>query len=80
MHRTATFVAFAVILSLTGCRSNQAKVADLQKQYDEVNQQFAKDCSAEMLNLPDKLSPKCTEESKKLKDVTDRLQAANAKK
>jgi len=64
---------------LFGCRSQQTKVADLQKQYDEINQQFAKDCSAEMMDLPQKLSPKCADESKKLKDVTERLQAERAK-
>ncbi len=81
MHRTAARFALGLALTFafTGCRSHRAKVADLQKQYDEVNQQFAKDCSAEMLNLPQKLSPKCAAESKKLKEVTDQLQAERAK-
>ena len=81
MHRTAARVALGLVLAFafTGCRSHKAKVADLQKEYDEVNQQFAKDCSAEMLNLPQKLSPKCAAESKKLKEVTDQLQAERAK-
>ena len=79
MHRTAIIATLAVILFLPGCRTNQAKVADLQKEYDQVNQRFAKDCSAEMFKLPDQLSPKCAEESKKLKDVTNQLQAARSK-
>ena len=81
MHRTATRIALGFVLAFafTGCRSQKAKVADLQKEYDEVNQQFAKDCSAEMLNLPQKLSPKCAAESKKLKEVTEQLQAERAK-
>jgi len=76
MHRTITVPALAVIFVLTGCHGHQAKVVDLQRQYDEINQQFAKDCSAEMMNLPQKLSPKCADESKKLKEATERLQAA----
>lgn len=72
-------MAFTIVMAFNGCRSHESKVADLQKQYDEVNQQFAKDCSAEMLNLPSKLSPKCVDESKKLKEVTDRLQAERSK-
>jgi hypothetical protein len=72
-------MAFTIVMTFNGCRSHESKVADLQKQYDEVNQQFAKDCSAEMLNLPSKLSPKCADESKKLKEVTDRLQAERSK-
>jgi len=72
-------MAFTIVMTFNGCRSHESKVADLQKQYDEVNQQFAKDCSAEMLNLPSKLSPKCAYESKKLKEVTDRLQAERSK-
>ena len=72
-------MAFTIVMTFNGCRSHESKAADLQKQYDEVNQQFAKDCSAEMLNLPSKLSPKCADESKKLKEVTDRLQAERSK-
>ena len=79
MHRTTNFVALTAMFFLFGCRNQQAKVADLQKQYDEINQQFAKDCSAEMMNLPQKLSPRCADESKKLKDITERLQTERAK-
>lgn len=79
MHRIAVYVSFAVITVIVGCQSHEAKVADLQKQYDDINAQFAKDCSAEMLNLPHKLSAKCSDESKKLKDITERLQAERAK-
>lgn len=76
MNRTTTLAALAALLILGGCHSQEAKVADLQKQYDEINQQFARDCSAEMMNLPQKLSSKCADESKKLKEATERLQAA----
>jgi protein involved in sex pheromone biosynthesis len=80
MRQTIAIPTLAGVLVLSACQTHQAKVADLQKQYDEVNQQFAKDCSAEMMELPQKLSPKCTDESKKLKEVTERLQAEQAKK
>lgn len=79
MHRTITIPALACIFVLTGCHSRQGKAADLQEQYDAINQQFAKDCSAEMVDLPQKLSPKCADESKKLKEATERLQGARAK-
>ena len=79
MHRTIALTVLAAVFVLSGCRSHEANVADLQKQYDAINQQFAKDCSAEMMNLPRKLSPKCADESKKLKEATERLQAARAK-
>ena len=39
-----------------------------------------KDCSAEMLNVPPKLSPKCADENKKVGDAWTRLQAERAKK
>jgi protein involved in sex pheromone biosynthesis len=79
MHRTIALTVVAAVFVLNGCRSHEANVADLQKQYDAVNQQFAKDCSAEMMNLPRKLSPKCADESRRLKEATERLQAARAK-
>ncbi len=43
------------------------------------NQQFAKDCSAEYLKVPPTLSPKCTDESKKLGEAGKRLQAGTRK-
>ena len=82
MHRTAARIALGLALAfaLTGCRSHQAKVADLQKQYDQLGAQFQKDCSGEMLSLPKKLSPKCDKESKQLTEAWNRLQAARANK
>ena len=82
MRRTAMFAAFTGIVSLAmlGCQSHQAKVVSLQKQYDQLNQQFAKDCSAEYLKVPPTLSPKCNDENQKMKQVWDRLQAERAKK
>jgi len=81
MHRTALCVAlgFALAFAITGCRSHEAKVTDLQKQYDQLNQQFGKDCSAEFLKMPPSLSPKCKAEDKQVKAAWDRLQAERAK-
>lgn len=81
MYCTIRFTALSAILVLTlsGCKSHQAKVDALQKQYDQINQQFAKDCSAEYLKMPPTLSPKCIDENKKMKDAWDRLQAERMK-
>lgn len=82
MHRTAAHVALGLALAfcLTGCRSHEAKLADLQKQYDQLGAQFRKDCSAEMLNLPQRLSPKCAAEDKQVTEAWNRLKAERAKK
>ena len=79
MNRTTTFAALAAVLVLSGCHSQEAKVADLQKQYDQLSNQFKKDCSADYLKVPPTLSPKCEAENKKMKDVWDRLQTERAK-
>ena len=81
MYCTIRFSALSavLILALSGCQSHQAKVDDLQKEYDRLGQQFRQDCSAEMINVPPKLSPKCTDESKKVDDAWKRLQAERAK-
>ncbi len=62
MHRTAIRVAlgFALAFAFTGCQSHKAKVADLQKQYDKLGQQYRKDCFAEVTQLSPKPSPQCT--------------------
>jgi hypothetical protein len=73
-----TISAFLVI-GLTGCRSRQTDLDALQKKYDQLANQFKHDCSAEYLNVPPKISPKCAEEDKKVKDAWDQLQAERAK-
>ena len=82
MHRTATSVAlgFALAFAFTGCRSHEAKVANLQKQYDQLGAQYRKDCSAEYLKVPPTLSPKCSGELKQLDAMSKRLQTERAKK
>jgi hypothetical protein len=81
MRRTIPLAAFtvALVFSLVGCQSHQTKVDALQKEYDQLNQQFAKDCSAEYLKVPPTLSQKCTDESKKLGEAGKRLQEERAK-
>jgi hypothetical protein len=71
--------ATALLLTGTGCRSHKAKVAELQKQYDKLNEQFGKDCSSEFLKVPPTLSPKCSAEDKQVKGAWDRLQAERTK-
>lgn len=82
MRRTAMFAVFTAILGIAvlGCQSHQAKVDALQKKYDQLGKQYRQDCSAEMLNVPPKLSPKCSDENKKVGDAWSQLQAERAKK
>lgn len=78
---TRLFVLAGIFLfALTGCESHQAKVDALQKEYDRLGAQMQKDCSAEFLKVPPKLSPKCTDENKKVTDTWSRLQVERSKK
>jgi hypothetical protein len=81
MRRTTGLIALTATLAFmfAGCQSQQAKVDAAQKEYDRLNQQFAKDCSAEYLKVPPTLSPKCTDESKKLGEAGKRLQEERAR-
>lgn len=82
MHRTAIRVALGFVLAFafTGCRSHKAKVADLQKQYDDLEMQFRRDCSAELYKDPPTLSAKCSEENKKAQKAWARLQSERGTK
>jgi hypothetical protein len=82
MHRTvwSTILAAVFFLSPTGCKSHQAKVDDLQGEYDRLGEQFRRDCNAELLNVPPKLSPKCQDENKHVQDAWNRLQAERARR
>jgi hypothetical protein len=81
MRRKTMLLAFPALLGclLIGCKSHQAKVSDLQNEYDRLAKQFQRDCSAEYLEVPPKLSPKCKDEDAKMKAAWDRLQAEHAK-
>jgi len=81
MRHSSKFVvvAAAAVAFLPGCRSHQAKVDALQKEYDRLSKQFAEDCSAEYLKVPPTLSEKCSEESKKMGEAGQRLREELAK-
>lgn len=81
MFNTIRFTAVlaAFVFALSGCQSHQAKVDALQKEYDEAETQFRKDCNQEYLKVPPTLSPKCVDEDKKTKEAWNRLQAERAK-
>jgi hypothetical protein len=82
MKRTAglTILAASFLLSWTGCKSHQAKVDELQKEYDRLGEQFRRDCNTELLNVPPTLSPKCQDENKQVQEAWNRLQAERATK
>jgi hypothetical protein len=72
-----SFIALATVL--VGCQSHQAKIDALQKQYDQISQQFGNDCSTEYLKVPPSLGPKCAFEDKKMKELWEQIQAEKSK-
>lgn len=73
-------LAMTLSCALAGCRSHEAKVTDLQNDYDKLAKQFQQDCSGEYLDVPPKISPKCKDEDTKMKVAWDRLQAERGNK
>lgn len=80
MRRLLSVAFVSLSFLIAGCESHQAKIDALQKEYDRLGAQYRQDCSAELLNVPPKLSPKCSDENKKVGEAYDRLQAERAKK
>jgi len=82
MQQKVMCVAFGLVLAFafTGCRSHEAKVADLQKQYDQLAKQYQQDCSGEYLEVSPKVSPKCKDEETKMNEAWKRLQTERARK
>ena len=81
MHRTAKliFSTGVIAIALTGCQSHQSKVDALQRQYEQLEAQFRKDCTAEYMKVPPTLSQKCTDKKKSADDAYKQLQAERAK-
>jgi uncharacterized lipoprotein NlpE involved in copper resistance len=75
----AAAVSVIGLLTLQGCESRQAKIGALQKNYDSLEAQFRKDCTAEYMKVPPTLSPKCADERKKADDAYKSLQNEKAK-
>ncbi|MBS1815436.1 MAG: hypothetical protein JSS87_11215 [Acidobacteria bacterium] len=80
MRSRLIICCFAIVIFTAGCESHQARIDKLQQDYDQLGQQFQKDCSGEMLNMPAKLSPKCQDEKTKQEEAWKRLEAERAKK
>jgi len=82
MRRAIMLFAVITIFSFTfsGCRSHQARVETLQKQYDQLAKQYQQDCSGEYLDVPPKISPKCKGEEAKMNDAWNRLKTERSKK
>jgi len=68
-----------IATALTGCQSHQAKMDALQRQYEQLEAQFRKDCTAEYMKVPPTLSPKCADEKKSADDAYKQLQDERAK-
>jgi hypothetical protein len=81
MHRTEwlTILTAVLLLSSIGCKSHQARIDELQREYDQLGSQFQRDCNEELLKVPPTLSPKCQDENKKVQDAWNRLQAERGK-
>ena len=71
---------FAATILVAGCESHQTRIDKLQQDYDRLGEQFQKDCSGEMLNMPAKLSPKCQDEKTQQEEAWKRLEAERTKK
>ena len=81
MHFRLKFLSAAALMTVfpIGCQSHQSKIDALQKEYDRLSAEMKQDCSAEYLKVPPTLSPKCTEENKKVTEAWKRLQAERSK-
>jgi len=82
MRRTPRLATLAVAFTIAtaGCKSHQAKIDALQKEYDRLGEQFRRDCNAEYLKVPPTLSPKCQDENRKVQEAWNKLQAERAQK
>jgi uncharacterized small protein (DUF1192 family) len=85
MRRALPLILISSTLAIAGCQSREAKVTDLQSEYDRLAAQFHKDCNAEISDAAmnpishPKISQKCTDEDNQLTAMANRLKAERAK-
>lgn len=81
MRRALPLALIVFTLSLAGCQSHDAKVADLQKEYDRLSKIYIQDCPGPgPTDIPKPQSAKCQDEDKQQRDAYERLQAARLQK
>jgi len=73
------FLSAVFLFAFAGCKSHQAKVDALQKEHDQLSQQYKRDCGAEYLKAKPQFSQKCVDEANKMDDVWKQLQAERSK-
>jgi hypothetical protein len=81
MRRALPLILISSTLAIAGCQSHDAKVADLQKEYDRLSKIYIQDCPGPgPTDIPKPPSAKCQDEDKQQRDAYDRLQAARLQK
>lgn len=81
MRRTLPLILISSTLAIAGCQSHDAKVADLQKEYDRLSKIYIQDCPGPgPTDIPKPQSAKCQDEDKQQREAYDRLQAARLQK
>jgi hypothetical protein len=80
MRRAMPIVLITATLALVGCQSDEAKVADLQKEYDRLSKIYIQDCPGPgPTDIPKPQSAKCQDEDKQQHEAYEKLQAARVK-
>jgi hypothetical protein len=81
MRRIFSFSLTTATFALAGCQSHEAKVADLQKEYDRLSKIYIQDCPGPgPTDIPKPQSAKCQDEDKQQRDAYEKLQAARIQK
>jgi hypothetical protein len=81
MRRALPLILISSTLAIAGCQSREAKVADLQKEYDRLSKIYIQDCPGPgPTDIPKPQSAKCQDEDKQQREAYDRLQAARLQK
>ena len=81
MRRMIPLVLLSSTLSLAGCQNHDAKVADLQKEYDRLSKIYIQDCPGPgPTDIPKPQSTKCQDEDKQQREAYEKLQAARLQK
>jgi Prokaryotic membrane lipoprotein lipid attachment site len=81
MRRILSLFFMTATFALAGCQSHDAKIVDLQKEYDRLSKIYIQDCPGPgPTDIPKPQSPKCQNEDKQQREAYEKLQAARVQK
>ena len=78
MRKAAAIIVAFAVLTLTGCKSKQDQLTELNAQFDSLNSQYQKDCILAPVEVLHRTQAQCKTERDKMNPLGKKIIALQA--